>query len=61
MLRLDGNEVSGRGLVSVGGSPESKVGGSSQPSSGLYGLMGRSILSKTDRVVGSDVENSEVG
>jgi len=61
VLRLDGNHVSGRGLVSVGGSPESKVGGSSQPSGGLYGLMGRSVLTKTDGVVGSDVEDSEVG
>lgn len=61
VLRLDGDHVGGRRLVSVGRSPESEVGGSSQPSSGLYGLMGGSILSKTDRVVCSDIEDSEVG
>ena len=61
VLGLDGNEISGGSLVTVGRSPEGKVGGSSQPSGSLDRLMGRSVFSKTDRVVGSDVQDSEVG
>lgn len=61
VLRQDGHEISGRSLVTVGRSPEGQVGGRSQPSGSLDRLVGRSILSETDRVVSSDLDDSEVG
>lgn len=61
VLGKDGDEVRGRGLVAVSRSPEGKVGGSSEPSGSLDRLVGRSVLTETDRVVGGDLDDSEVG
>ena len=61
MLRLQSDHVTSRGLVTVSGSVDLHVGEGSQPSDGLYRLVGRTILTETDRVVGGDVEDSEVG
>lgn len=49
---LEGDEVCGGCLVSVGGSPEVEVGDGAEVDDGLDGLMGRSILSETDGIVG---------
>jgi len=48
VLGLESDEVSGRGLVSVRGSPDGTVGKSSQPSDGLDRLVSGSILSESD-------------
>ena len=48
VLGLESDEVSGRGLVSVRGSPDGTVGESPQPSDGLNRLVSRSILSESD-------------
>lgn len=61
MLGLDSDEVGGRGLVTVGRSPEGEVRGRSQPSSGLDRLVRGAVLTETDRVVRGNVEHSEVG
>ena len=46
--------------MSVGWSPEGKVWHGSEPSSSLDRLVGWSILTETDRVVGGDLNDSEV-
>lgn len=62
-------------LVTVGGSddqldpytaktdspPEGQVGEGAQPSGSLDRLVGRSVLTKTDRVVGGDLKDAKVG
>lgn len=60
MLGEDGNEVRSGSLVTVGGSPEGQVGGGSQPSGSLDRLVGWSILTETDRVVGGNLDDSKV-
>ena len=61
VLREDGDEVRGRGLVAVGGTPEGQVGEGTEPSSGLDRLVGWAVFTETDRVVSGDVEHTEVG
>lgn len=61
VLREDGDEISGRSLVTIGWSPESDVRGSSEPCGSLDRLVGRSVLTETNRVVSSDLNDSEVG
>ena len=60
VLGEDGNEVRGGSLVTVGRSPEGDVRGGSEPSSGLNRLVRGSVLTETDRVVGGDLDDSEV-
>lgn len=60
VLRQDADKVGGRGLVTVSRPPESKVGESSEPSSCLNGLVGRSVFTETNGVVGGNVKDSEV-
>ena len=61
VLGEDGDEVRGRSLVAIGRSPEGNVGGGSQPSGGLDRLVRRSVLTETDRVVRSNLDDSKVG
>ena len=61
MLRLEGDHVRSRSLVSVSRSVDLHVGQSPQPSDSLDRLVGGTVLTQTDRVVGGNVEHSEVG
>lgn len=53
--------VSGTSLVAVGGAPNHDVGEGTEVSQGLNGLMGRTVLTQTNRVVSSDVDGTDVG
>lgn len=54
---LEGNEVSGRGFVTVSGTPEVNVGGGTEVSSGFDRLVSGTVLAKTDGVVSGDPDN----
>lgn len=58
---LDGNLVHGRDLISIGRSHKIKVWDGSEGHTGLDGLVGRSILAETNRVVCGDPDGSEIG
>lgn len=61
--RLGGESdvVCGAGLVAVSGTPHHAVGESTEVSKSLDRLVGRSILTETDGVVGRDVDDAVVG
>ena len=59
-LALDGNEVSTGNLVTVGRAPEHEVGDGTESDGGLDRLVGGAVLTKTDRVVGSDPDDAVV-
>ena len=54
---LEGNEVSGRGFVTVSGTPEVKVRDGTEVDGGFDGLMGRTVFTETDRVVSCNPDN----
>lgn len=60
-VRGERRVVSGTGLIAVGRAPNHEVGESTEVSQGLNGLMGRSVLTQTDGVVGSNVDGADVG
>ena len=60
VLREDRDEVRGRGLVTVRRAPERQVGGRTQPSGSLDGLVGGPVLAETDRVVGRHLQDAQV-
>lgn len=60
VLGLQADEVGGGSLVTVSGSPDLHVGQGSEPCDGFDRLVGRSVFTETDRIVGSNVQHSEV-
>lgn len=58
---LDGDEVGGRGLVSVCGAPELQVRDGAQVDGDFDGLMCWAILTETDRVVSGDPDDLVAG
>lgn len=61
LLGGQGKVVSSGGLVSVSGSPDHAVGEGTEVGDGLNRLMGRAILTKTDRVVSGNPDNANAG
>lgn len=61
VLGGEGNVVSGGALVSVSGAPDHHVGQSAEVSKGLNRLVSRAVLTKTDGVVGGNVEDALLG
>ena len=53
--------VGGAGLVAVGRAPHHAVGQSTEVSQSLDGLVSRAVLTQTDGVVGSDVDDTDAG
>lgn len=51
--------VGSAGLVAVGGTPDHAVGEGTEVSEGLNGLVSRTVLTQTDGVVGSDVDDTD--
>lgn len=60
---LGGNShvVGGAGLVAVSGAPDHAVGQSAEVGQGLDRLVSRTVLTQTDGVVGSDVNDTDAG
>lgn len=58
---LEGDEVGRRGLVAVGRTPEVQVGDGAEVHGNFHGLMGRSVLAKTDRVVSGNPDDLMLG
>lgn len=61
VLGGEGNVVCSAGLVSVSWAPDHAVWQSTEVCEGLDGLMGWSILTKSDGVVGSDPDDADLG
>lgn len=61
MLGGEGRVVSGAGLVAVRRAPDHAVGESAEVGQSLDRLVGRAVLTQTDGVVGSDVDDADVG
>jgi hypothetical protein len=61
VLGGDGGVVGSRGLVTIGGTPHHAVGKGTEVSQGLNRLVSRAILTQTDGVVGSDVNDTDTG
>lgn len=57
MLGLESDKVGSAALVSVGRTPEREVGDRTQVDRSLDRLMGRSVLTETDRVVGGNPDD----
>lgn len=58
VLGGEGDVVSSRALVAVSRAPDHHVGQSAEVSEGLDRLVGRAVLTKTDGVVGGDVDDT---
>lgn len=56
-----GNVVGGAGLVTVGRAPDHAVGQSTEVGQSLDRLVGRTVLTKTDGVVGGDPDGADLG
>ena len=56
-LRLESDKVSSGGFVTVGGTPDVDVGSSTEVSKSLDRLVGRTVLSKTDRIMGGNPDD----
>ena len=50
--RPERDEIGGRGLVAICGTPERKIGNRAEVDCRFYGLVCGTILAKTDRIVG---------
>ncbi|ROV88950.1 hypothetical protein VPNG_10195 [Cytospora leucostoma] len=61
VLGGQGNVVSSAGLVAIGGAPHHAVGEGTEVGQSLDRLVGRTVLTKTDRVVGGDPDNTVLG
>jgi hypothetical protein len=61
VLHGEGHVVGSGGLVAVGGTPHHAVGQGTEVSQGLNRLVGGAILTQTDGVVGSDVDDTDAG
>lgn len=61
VLGGEGNVVGGAGLVTVGRAPHHAVGQGTEVGQGLDRLVGRAVLTKTDRVVGGDPDDALLG
>lgn len=59
LLGGQGDVVSTAGLVTVGRSPDESVGESTEVGKSLNRLVGRTILTETDRVVGGDPDGAD--
>lgn len=53
----NGLEISSGSLIAVSRTPDHEVGDSTEVGQSLNRLVGRTILTKTDRVVGTDPDN----
>jgi len=56
-LRFESDEVCSRGFVTVGWTPNVDVGGSTEVGESLDRLVGRTVLSETDGIVGGDPDD----
>src|SRR6201999_531035 len=61
VLAGDGHIVSCAGLVTIRGTPNHHVGQSAEVSKSFNGLVSRTVFSKTNRVVGGDVDDTDSG
>lgn len=61
VLGSEGNVVSGRGLVAVSGAPDHHVGQGTEVGKSLNRLVSGTVLTKTDGVVGGDVDDALLG
>lgn len=61
VLRGESRVVGSTGLVAISGTPDHAVGESTEVSQGLNRLVSRTVLTQTDGVVGSDVDDANAG
>ena len=61
MLGGQGNVVGSAGLVAISGTPDHAVGQSTEVSQSLDRLVSGAVLTQTDGVVGSDVDDTNAG
>lgn len=61
VLGGDGGVVGSGGLVTVGGTPDHAIGEGTEVSQGLNRLVSGTVLTQTDGIVGSDVDDTDAG